>query len=50
MEQWAAKVLSAMPVKVLATAMILEAQAGHAGLHVYENRDIAQAADGTPGS
>lgn len=37
-----------MPVTVLATAMILEAQAGQAGLHVYEGRDIAQAAKGTP--
>ena len=37
-----------MPVTVLAIAMILEAQAGQAGLHVYEGRDIAQAAKGTP--
>lgn len=49
-EQWASKILNAMPVKVLATAMILEAQAGQAGVHVYEGRDIAQAANSTPGS
>lgn len=46
-EQWASKFLSAMPVKVIATAMILEAQAGQAGLHVYEGLDISQAAKST---
>lgn len=46
-EQWAARFLNATPVKVIATAMILEAQAGQDGLHVFEGQDIPQAASRT---
>ena len=45
-EKWASKVLNSTSVKDIATAMVLEAEAGHTGVHVYEGSDIGQAAKG----
>ena len=46
-ERWASKILTSTSVRDIAKAMILEAEAGHTGLHVYEGRDILQAAKGS---